>query len=234
MVWLELLVLQAFAASCAVIGAAASRPVGWIWLGAFVAYFTIDVGALVIVPSIFHLHLGEWNWIGKTLSVALGVFAVTALRLPRREIGLVMPPTRSAWIWTAGGLLVGVAFGLTVSFIFRDHQARDAQTLLFQATMPGIDEELSFRGIGFALLMRGSSGGDRRWPAIVGTSLLFGFVHIVSFNHGALHLDLTPLLFVLPFGILLAVMRARSGSLLGPVLCHNASNMLGQIVSALP
>ncbi|RRA49253.1 CPBP family intramembrane metalloprotease [Acidipila sp. EB88] len=51
------------------------------------------------------------------------------------------------------------------------------ETLLYQATLPGLDEELAFRGVecGCLLCCFGQTSG-RIWAAAL-TSLLFGFAH---------------------------------------------------------
>lgn len=226
----------AFAAFCVLVYAVitGSGSVRSRWLIGFVLYVLGDMLVLVVIPHMLHLRIGHWNWTGKMLSIALSFTVLVGLRLSRREVALVLPSTRSAWVWSAGLVLVGVVAGVTMAYLFRDHQPPDLETLLFQATMPGLDEELMFRGVGFALLARGFVGRGAAWAPLMTTSLLFGFVHVVFASGGRLQVDLAPLVFVLPFGFLLGWLRMRSGSLLGPVLGHNLANSLGTLASGLP
>ena len=227
------MIQTAFLLACSIVCAGLVGNYRPKWLLAGIGYFTI-LAVVIDIPRFLQWHLGNWNWLGKIISILVSLLAWRALRLSCAETAWVFPATRGAWVWTLWGTLVGVALGVTISYVFRDHQWPDAETLLFQATMPGLDEELAFRGIGFVLFARSFQGAARAWAPLTITSLLFGFIHLVVFNHRALHVEYAPLVFVLLFGFLLALIRLRSGSLLGPILGHNLSNTLGQLAAALP
>lgn len=227
--------LLAQAALCAlVVGvcAAVARPADWRWLAAFVLLMAAD-GVVLTAPGWLHLRVGHWNWTGKILSILLGLGAAAACRLHRSEVGLRLPTGRRAWAWSAVGVLAAITFSVAVNFSVRDHAPPDAEALAFQALMPGLDEELIFRGVGLAMLARGY-GGARTWPGVAVTMVVFGLVHTTALDHGRLHVNIMPLLYVLPVGLLLAVLRVRSRSLLGPLLAHNLSNTVGSWVSGLP
>ena len=109
----------------------------------------------------------------------------------------------------------------------------DAETLAYQATMPGLDEELAFRGLGMALLARGfpvTRIGNWVLPLAI-TSLQFTAVHAVNIEHGHLGLALAAARFILPMGLLLGLIRIGSGSLLGCVVTHNAVNLTGYLAA---
>ena len=110
------------------------------------------------------------------------------------------------------------------------------ETFCFEATLPGLDEELSFRGVGLACLIRAFSrdgvDGPARVLALWITALWFTAVHVVNLQHGHLVVTWHRILDVLPYGVWLAIIRFRSGSLLGGIIAHNTSNtiqgMLGE------
>lgn len=216
------------------IGATIARPRDLRLLAGFILFMAADGLVLAAVPAWFHARIGHWNWTGKVLSILLSLVVMKVVGLDRREIGLVSPDGRRSWMWTWAGVLAATIFSVLVNYTFRDHVAPTAEALAFQATMPGFDEELAFRGVGFALLMRGYTGPARPWASVMVTTLVFGFIHTSHINQGRLGFDFLPLLYVLPIGLLLAVVRLKSGSLLGPLLAHNLSNTIGQSISGLP
>jgi membrane protease YdiL (CAAX protease family) len=95
------------------------------------------------------------------------------------------------------------------------------ETWLYQASVPGLVEESLFRGVLLALLDRAFSarcrfaGADFGYGALVVTAL-FGLLH--GFQLGTL-------LGVWPAALLYLWLRARTGSLLVPVLAHNLWNL---------
>ena len=105
----------------------------------------------------------------------------------------------------------------------------DAETLADQATMPDLDEELAFRGLGMAMLTRGfpvTRIANRVIPLAI-TSLQFMALHVVNIEHDHLGLTLGAAWFVLPMGLLLGLIRIGSASLLGCGVTPDAVNMTG-------
>jgi membrane protease YdiL (CAAX protease family) len=159
-------------------------------------------------------------------------------RLSRAEVGL-KPPRRGSWRWIWAGLAVAVVLTLAGSRgLYRQHA--DLETLLHQATMPGLAEELVYRGVAYVMLLRGFGEEHLRsseFAAALIISCCFGLGHIEpppgplppevfwmmarfwAFQFGSEFL----------FGALFALMRWRSGSLLGSVLAHGASNVAGTL-----
>lgn len=223
-----------FAVLCLVPCAAIAREPRCAWLAAFLVFAVCDQLALGLTPHELGWRIGRWNWTGKGISIALSLIAVAALGLTRSEVGLALPTGRTRWCWTLGGVAAGVAIGVALGVVFADHVRPSGPALFFESTMPGLDEELSFRGVMFAMLARAFPTAPSRWPAVVVTSLLFGDVHVIVAGHdGRLHFVPEGLLFPLPCGLLLAWLRLRSASLLGPMLAHNAADSAVQIASWL-
>jgi uncharacterized protein len=166
-----------------------------------------------------------WNWTGKLAVIAFSLVAMALLRLSRAEVGLVRS---SGWRWTSIAIAVPVAFHVAMAVVFGGDGSASLETVLFQATMPGLAEELSFRGVAFALLCRAFPG--QRVPAIAITALVFGLEHGCSFDHGGLQFFILPFAFALVLGLWFAAMRARTGSLLAPIVAHNAGNVLATVI----
>ncbi len=188
---------------------------------------------VLTVPLALGWHLGRWNWVGKLASIAVGLAAIRVLRLGRTEIGLVWPQGRSAWLVSAAGLVAGLILVTLFVLVLGPNPHPDAETLAYQATLPGLDEELAFRGLGMALLARGLPVTRApKWvlPLVI-TSLQFTAGHVVNIEHGHLGLALGAALFVLPMGLLLGLIRVGSSSLLGCVVTHNAVNLTGYLAA---
>ena len=154
------------------------------YLTTFVVYFLVDcyLNSLdFIEPIIPGLR---WNWDGKMLSLVLSLgFILFHSKEIRREIGFTRQyhrrTVRLGALLFIGFLLFDFAFKYMV---FPKGSEFDLETFIFQATMPGLTEELLFRGIYMWLLgkafvsskmIKGVSFG---WNFIIVT-ILFGVAH---------------------------------------------------------
>lgn len=163
---------------------------------------------------------------------ALPLFSLTTA-----EVGLVPPCERRGWKICIAGICFAFVFEIVHSVLSGDiHLPTDAETFAFQATMPGLDEELSFRGIEMALLARAFPTprfGLPVWliPLII-TTVIFTAGHMIIFEHGTLSVMWKdPLIEVLPMGLLLGLLRISTGSLIAPLLSHNAANLGNHLTS---
>jgi membrane protease YdiL (CAAX protease family) len=214
------------------IGMWSSRARAWWPLLAFVALFVLD-DLVLDLPSIGPFTALRWDWQGKLLEVGwVLALAATARGLSLRDIGATAP-LRAGWRMPA--LVVGiVSLALPIAFVL-GLGARDQLTVegwCFQATMPGLAEELVFRGVFLTLLDRAFgrpwrvAGAEVGWGTIV-TAVVFAAVHAVNVDRsGAVSVNL--LFAVGPFiGSLFAGWaRPRLGSLVPLILFHNASNLV--------
>jgi membrane protease YdiL (CAAX protease family) len=171
--------------------------------------------------------LGErWNWSGDLLALAgvLWVASILARRgaMPWREMGFTWAQrsesVRSALWVSAAGLLLNT----WVSSLGRFRLAPvPLETWLYQATMPGLVEEAVFRGVLLAVLDRVFSARAILFGAPIG----WGGV-IVTLTFVALHgVSAGALVGVLPAALLYLWLRARTGSLLLPIMVHNLWNL---------
>lgn len=174
---------------------------------------------------------GGWNWSGKVYSLVLSVLVILALKLDRHVVGLTFKQ-RTPWL-SVVAVLGFIAWGAVLGWVFQPGSA-DAETLAFQVTMPGLAEELVYRGVVPAVLLGalwgGALPGRGYWPVIIGTAIAFGLWHSLGYSKGAWNID--PMSGLFPFIGSLAGgwLRFRTGSLLVPVLGHGLANLAFHLV----
>jgi membrane protease YdiL (CAAX protease family) len=169
---------------------------------------------------------GDWNWQGKILALlatltmaALPVFGWRACGLTLRQADLKAP-------LVVAGLYALLFVGLALAF---PNDPATSETMAFQLTMPGLEEEAFYRGLLLLALDRAFTGRvrflcvDWSWGAVL-SCVLFGLAHAFGISHGKVSFE--PLYFALTAGpSLIGVwVRLRTGSLLLPVLMHNIGN----------
>ena len=181
-----------------------------------------------LLPNLF--PDSDWAWTGKLLATA-GLLVVAALPwFGFRRSGVTLrqaPGARAAWIVFA--LLAVAIFAL--AFVYRDGPA-DHDTILFQWTMPGLEEELFYRGVLLLALNEAFSArtGTRPAPGMgigwggVLSSVAFGLGHALFWRVDGLSFDAMAFAMTGVPALLLVWFRARSGSLVLPVVAHNVVN----------
>lgn len=203
---------------------AAARP----WLLAFLSTLAL---ALLMPQLGAWLPRGwrigaQWNWTGPLLVLA-GTLAVAWMLVRRAGIGWAemgftwaqrSGSLRPALAVTAAALLLNLALSRASSYSL---QGVSVETWLYQASVPGLVEESLFRGVLLALLDRAFvarrrlAGAEFGYGALVVTAL-FGLLH---------GWQLGTLLGVWPSALLYLWLRARTGSLVMPVIGHNLWNL---------
>lgn len=177
---------------------------------------------------------GNWNWQGKL--IALGAtFAIAALPVfGWRRCGFTLKQEPGS---LKAAIPVGVfycAFFVVIALVFPGDKP-SAEDIAFQLTMPGLEEELFYRGILLFALDRAFSGRwrflgvDWSWGALL-SCFLFGMAHAFSFSDSSFSFD--PIIMALT-GIpsFIAVwLRLKTGSLLAPIFLHNFGNSFSFIV----
>ena len=211
-----------------------ARRCDWRPIGLFLGFVLIDM-AIQLAPHALRWQVGHWNWIGKSASFLFGLLLVRAFRASD-EVGLRWPQTRREVGWTLAGIAGCVLLAFPMELLQPGGPA-GLETFIFEATLPGPDEELGERGIGLALLIRAfaSGGGDSRAFVLAGAVTCIWFVasHVVLVSHGHVVVDPRRVLDVLPFAVWAVLVRLRSGSLLGGIVGHNANNVVQEALAAV-
>jgi uncharacterized protein len=164
---------------------------------------------------------------------------VTSGVFRREDLGLTWkqrPGTLRAVLFVV--IPVVIIIDLTVLRL-APHESFTAEDVAYQLTMPGLVEELFYRGLLLALFdsmfaPRVTILGTKMGYGAIVTSLAFGAVHAIDVDC-ALRLTLSPLAAVSPLisAFFAAWIRARSGSLVIPILAHNLSNTLVTVARAI-
>ncbi|MEI2430160.1 CPBP family intramembrane glutamic endopeptidase [Lysobacter yananisis] len=196
----------------------------------FALYLGLDdlvTGLASSVPALAVVG-GAWNWSGKLYSLALAALVALALGIKPAALGLTLRQRHLGTSLAVLGLFV--VWGLGLGLWFKPGVA-DAETLAFQVSMPGLAEELAYRGIAPALLLGWIGGREPRreermpWAAIVATAVVFGLWHGLGYARGAYSFDPMSALFPFIGSLAGGWLRFRSGSLLFPLLIHSVANL---------
>jgi uncharacterized protein len=184
---------------------------------------------LQIVPN----HTWEgfllWGWSGKCYSIFIVLLLVYNIRsyLPLSEIGLT---TRQHSGSLAPSLVVIflIALGAFSLGVLAPRGKSDLGLLFYLAILPGLNEELVYRGVLPASLDRLFpknwilASAKIGWGTLI-TTLLFGLLHGLWLDdHLDLHIEIVWIRNAFLSGLIFAWLKERTGSLLMPVIAHGA------------
>ncbi len=202
----------------------------------FLSLLILD-DALTALPLVYESLLipgSDWNWTGKLLSIAWALIFVKLSPFTFKEIGLTLKQNSGSVLPAAIVTLIAITISITIGFIFAGNEPFEWEEIAYQLTMPGLAEELTYRGVFLVLLhyaLPSKKGKLSFWfPAII-TTIAFGLWHgliidgwQVSFNF---------MVFLFPFfgGIAFVWLREKTGSLLFPLIAHNGCNVVISLIS---
>ena len=202
----------------------------WRWLTAALvmnlAYQALLTRGFWLVPDPF--TQANWNWAGKLAAIAGTLFVMSLPAFGWKRCGMTLDQG-PRW---SGGLVVflslsGLFFWLALSSA--DGKPDYLETIAFQWTMPGLDEEFFYRGTLLLALNEafrtktGLLGAPIGYGGVL-TCVLFGLTHALSYEAGAVGVDLMTFAMTGLPSFFLLWLRERTGSLLMPVIAHNVAN----------
>lgn len=204
-----------------------SFRVGWFvaGLGLYVVYDFLLTSGFSLLPDFF--PGASWNWSGKLMSLA-GMLVIAALPgFGWRRAGLTL---RQGPGWPVAALVLSGLAGLFFYLALSGADGHDDwETIAFQWTMPGLDEEVFYRGVFLLAMNEAFTGRVRILGASIGyggliATVLFGLAHGLAFEKGALSFD--AMSFALTGGpaLILLWLREKTGSVLMPIIGHNIAN----------
>lgn len=176
------------------------------------------------------LPASDWNWQGKALALAATLLVASLPAFGWRRSGLTLAQAPGSLKAAIPVVLLYVAFFSGIAWLFPSEPAT-IETVAFQLTMPGLEEEPFYRGILLFALDRAFLGRKRflgvewGWGGVL-SCVLFGLAHAFGYSDGAFSFDpLTMALTAVPslIGVWL-VLRTRS--ILLPVVLHNFGNAI--------
>jgi membrane protease YdiL (CAAX protease family) len=188
------------------------------------------VGELPRVDVLHHLH---WKWQATLLTAAWPLLLVAwAPGLSFASIG-VTSRLRPGW-FQPGLVVLAIAVAVPAAFFALGSRLRlTGEGWAFLLVMPGLAEELLFRGLYQSLLNRALGrcwklgGTEFGWGLLI-TSVLFAGDNGLIAVDARLHARIVPLAAIAPFmlGLVSGWMRERSNSVWPSVVGHNLSNIV--------
>lgn len=212
-----------------------SRP--WFLALFFLVYF-IDNLAITLAnqfPGMQIIPNHTWGgflvcgWSGKVYSILAVLLLLYPLRsmLSPGELGLALHQNQGSFIPSMFVILLITAW----SFLIGSHSPKgdlDPLVLAYLALMPGLNEELVYRGVLPACLERifpskWSLASARMGRGAIVTTILFGLLHGLWLDeHLLLQANFVWIRNALISGFIFAWLRGRTGSLVMPVIAHGA------------
>ncbi len=204
----------------------------------FFAVYLVDNLAITLTNhfprlQIIQNHVWEgfllWGWSGKTYSIVLVLILVSVSHrlIGRRDVGLTLCQHAGS-VAPATALLFILAAVMSVWGGIFPKGELDVGLLAYLAILPGLNEELVYRGVLPACLQGrfgkpvGVQSACLPWNSLIPT-LLFALLHGLWFDSEfAFHVELVLIRNALISGLLFAWLRERTGSLLMPILAHGA------------
>ena len=202
----------------------------------FLAYF----GALSLLPPILNKYVHyqlNWNWTGKCISIIFWVASASMLvgfnrKFKLSNIGFTLKQNKGSTLPSAI-LLVALVFSFHIGDTFTLDNL-NLEAILFQATMPGLDEEPGFRGVLLFILAGAIVSKEVKLfsapinIACILITFLFGLCHGLSYESNGLNISYQSILYTGIIGFSLLWVRQRTGSLLLPIIFHNIFNVTNQ------
>ena len=203
-----------------------------------VRWLVVAVGLVVLNDALLTNGYGlipqivpdsDWNWQGKALALA-ATLLIAASAFGWRDSRLTVAQATGSLKTALPVALLYIGFFTLIAWLFPNEPAT-AETVAFQLTMPGLEEEAFYRGV--LLLALDRAFPDRRrvlgvewgWGALL-SCLLFGLAHAFGYSEGGFSFDpVTMALTAVPsvIGVWLAL---RTRSILLPVVLHNFGNAI--------
>ena len=210
-----------------------NQQINWNALAAFTLAYLAHILVLAL-PQLPPFETLRFNWQNKVLVAALlaGFFAACPIEF-RKLAGFTRP--NGPWIIPALiGTVTLVILGVFAGLMAGPQRPLTSETILFQALVPGFDEELLYRGLLWALLVKAYDLKSRgsQWIALVFTTLLFSLVHSVVWLDGSISFNFAPFLATFVVGFWLAWTRLYTGSIVLPIILHNVYNVLFNLIAA--
>lgn len=167
------------------------------------------------------------SWSGKVYSIAVTLILMYLFRsfLSFGEVGISREQNAGSLIPSAGILLSIAVWSSFVGSHFPEGDL-DIATLVYLAVMPGLNEELVYRGVLPACLDRifpknwTFASAKIGWGAVIST-ILFGLLHGLWLDdHLVYHIEIVWIRNALFSGFIFTWLRERTGSLIMPIIAH--------------
>ena len=121
----------------------------------------------------FNIIDGSWNWDGKIYGVICGVVAYFVFRRQFADNNFFTLKQNKEGLKSALKVVIAILSIAILGGIVNDNDF-NPETLLFQISMPGLDEEIMYRGVLLGLMCSALRAGGATWrnPAIIINAVL--------------------------------------------------------------
>lgn len=173
----------------------------------------------------FNIIDGSWNWDGKIYGIVCGIAMYFIFRRQFNENNFFTLKQNKEGIKSALKFVV-VILSIAILGGVVNEKEFNLETLLFQISMPGIDEEIMYRGVLLGLMCSALRTGGAAWrsPAIIINAVLFGLVHSLTLGDGALQFNSVNFIWTAILGYSFGYITIKTRSILIPMLTHNLYN----------
>ena len=188
----------------------------------FIYYFALT---LQYHFDCFNIIDGSWNWDGKIYGIVCGIAIYFIFRRQFNENNFFTLKQNKEGIKSALKVAVAILAIAILGGVVNDREF-NIETLLFQISMPGIDEEIMYRGVLLGLMCSALRAGGAAWrnPAIIINAVLFGLVHSLTLGDGALQFNSVNFIWTAILGYSFGYITIKTRSILIPMLTHNLYN----------
>ena len=205
-------------------------------VSAITFFLMLFQSAILYTESFGALSTLQYNWLQKLIVFLAVVFLCKPLGVTAKECGYYLPNSR----WAFGcALLIGSVYAVLDTLSAAEHVAPSLETILFQLSMPGLQEEPFFRGM---LLCFWDKNLGRPWKVLgveagagclIGTAL-FTVGHLVALDKNwslTCNTDIIEWINFVVFCLVMCWLRYKFDSVWPCVLAHNADNGFGKLIS---
>lgn len=206
----------------------------WLWIGGalLIVHDLVLTNVFGGLPDLF--RASHWNWQGKILAVCLTLLIAAHPAFGFNRAGLTLAQKPDGRKLTYGFVFCFCALIVTIS-IMEMTPKLDLETIGFQLTMPGFEEEPFYRGILLLAFNNAFKGRVRMLGINVGwggflTCLAFGLIHGLTAQDNGMSFSVMPMIMTGVLGAIFLWLRERSGSVLLPIFVHNFTNSIDLIV----
>ncbi|MCG1036253.1 CPBP family intramembrane glutamic endopeptidase [Polaribacter sargassicola] len=205
-------------------------------LSAFVIFFLVNQIS-VNLPSIsseFRIFnsSSNWNWDGKIYTIICSIlFLLFYKKYQLKDYFLTFKQENKFFKKGVIIIISLLIFKITLMF-FAPNKLLNWETLFYQFSMPGLDEEIAYRGIMLGLLTKILKYKNLILNSSVWiTAILFGFAHGLSLSKEfSIIFNIYPFLITMFYGLIWGWITIKSGSVLLALISHNLGNGMGNII----
>jgi membrane protease YdiL (CAAX protease family) len=205
-------------------------------LSAFVIFFLINQISINLPFISSELQISNWNsnwnWVGKIYTIIGSIlFLIFYRKYPLKDYFLTFKQENKFF---KKGVLIIISLLIlkTTLMFFAPTKLLNWETLFYQFSMPGIEEEIAYRGIMLGLLTKILKCKNLILNSSVWiTAILFGFAHGLSLSKEfSIIFNIQPFLITMFHGLIWGWITIRSGSILLALISHNLGNGMGNII----